>query len=306
MRNFVAIDFETAVGFERDTVCQIGITEVIDGIVQKPKTWLVQPPHNFYLWDNIQVHGITPEMTADSPNLLRVWKDVLPLIEHKIVVAHHTQFDMYIIKELHERAGIEYPSFEYLCSEKVARRLFPDRGRGGYKLDIIANFLGVEFENHHNAGADAVACAHIMLKCLDKMGCNINEIADCCGFNVGKFQRESFSPCIQKRFTKKSLSEIQATPGLLDENSHFYQKTVCFTGTIEYGTHKSLMQMIKNIGGEPVDSVTAETDILVVGQQDYEKVGEDGMSNKQRKAIRMREKGAKIEIMSEYEFLEHL
>lgn len=303
MRNFVAIDFETATGF-RDSICQIGVAEVVDSVVKETKSWLVQPPLNLYWGSNIEIHGITPEMTENSPNFSEVWAEVKPFLEGKIVVAHNTSFDMYCLRDALHVYEIEYPSFEYICSCKTAKKIFPELDN--HKLATVSEVLGIQLEKHHDACADAVACAHIMLKCLDKMGCNINEIADCCGFNVGKFQRGSFSPCIQKRFTKKSLSEIQATPGLLDENSHFYQKTVCFTGTIEYGTHKSLMQMIKNIGGEPVDSVTAKTDILVVGQQDYRVVGEDGMSNKQRKAVCMRETGAKIEIMSEYEFLEHL
>lgn len=303
MKNFVALDFETANGF-RDSICQIGIAEVIDGVVKNTKSWLVQPPLNLYWGSNIEIHGITPEMTENSPNFSEVWAEVKPFLEGKIVVAHNTSFDMYCLRDVLHVYEIEYPSFEYICSCKTAKKIFPELVN--HKLDTVSTALNIQLEKHHDACADAVACAHIMLKCLDKAECGIAEIAEYCGFNAGKFQQGIFSPCIQKRFTKKSLSEIQADPKLIDENSHFYQKTVCFTGTIEYGTRKSLMQLIKNIGGEPVDSVTAETDILVVGQQDYEKVGEDGMSNKQRKAIRMREKGAKIEIMSEYEFLEHL
>ena len=64
--------------------------------------------------------------------------------------------------------------------------------------------------------------------------------------------------------------------------------------------------MVKNIGGVPTDSVTKETDVLVVGQQDYRVVGADGMSNKQKKALKLLEKGHNIEILSESEFLERL
>lgn len=40
--NFIAIDLETATS-DRSSICQIGITEVVHGIPQKPKSWLVQP-----------------------------------------------------------------------------------------------------------------------------------------------------------------------------------------------------------------------------------------------------------------------
>ena len=62
----------------------------------------------------------------------------------------------------------------------------------------------------------------------------------------------------------------------------------------------------KWIGGIPTDSVTAKTDILVVGQQDYRVVGDSGMSSKQKKAITLLEKGQDIEILSEIEFLSRI
>ena len=46
--------------------------------------------------------------------------------------------------------------------------------------------------------------------------------------------------------------------------------------------------------------------ILVVGQQDYRVVGDFGMSNKQKKARKLLEKGQGIEILSEIEFLSRL
>ena len=46
--------------------------------------------------------------------------------------------------------------------------------------------------------------------------------------------------------------------------------------------------------------------ILVVGQQDYRVVGDSGMSNKQKKALKLLEKGQDIEILSEIEFLSRL
>ena len=71
-------------------------------------------------------------------------------------------------------------------------------------------------------------------------------------------------------------------------------------------TRSDAQQIIANTGGTPSDSVRKDTDFLVVGQQDYRIVGDSGMSNKQRKAIEMVNKGSTIEILSEAEFLEML
>ena len=56
--NFVAIDLETATS-DRSSICQIGITEVVDGIPQEPKSWLVQPEGNIYNGSPAYLRGIS-------------------------------------------------------------------------------------------------------------------------------------------------------------------------------------------------------------------------------------------------------
>ena len=46
--------------------------------------------------------------------------------------------------------------------------------------------------------------------------------------------------------------------------------------------------------------------VTIVGQQDYRVVGDDGMSSKQEKAIKLIEKGSTLEILSEDDFLKNL
>ena len=102
------------------------------------------------------------------------------------------------------------------------------------------------------------------------------------------------------------LKNLENHPELIDESNYFYGKNVCFTGTCTYGTRKDLLQKIKDIGGIPIDSVTKQTEVLVIGQQDYYRVGDSGMSNKQKKALKLLEKGQDIEILSESEFINRL
>ena len=49
-------------------------------------------------------------------------------------------------------------------------------------------------------------------------------------------------------------------------------------------------------------SVSRKTNYLIVGRQDKSIVGEDGMSSKQEKAMKLKDAGQDIEIMSESEF----
>ncbi|MEZ4904537.1 MAG: BRCT domain-containing protein [Spirosomataceae bacterium] len=86
----------------------------------------------------------------------------------------------------------------------------------------------------------------------------------------------------------------------------FYGRTVVFTGALSSMVRAEAQQTIADIGGIIGNSVTKDTDFLVVGQQDYRVVGDDGMSSKQEKAVKLIEKGSILEILSEDDFLKNL
>lgn len=308
--NFVAIDLETATS-ARSSICQIGITEVINGELQTPKSWLVQPEGNVYDSMNIFIHGITPEDTKNSPSFPEVWKDVLPYLQGKIVVAHNTSFDMYALRDAFDKYGIDYPTFDYFCTLRIARYIV--KGCYSYSLDIVLNYLGIEFEHHHRADSDSMGCAKLLLKCLETDNSTLEDLEGNYHFHRGQFAPNVFIAHLQnkKQYSgqhqyKNIIKDLEEHPELIDEGNYFYGKTICFTGKTQYAVRRVLLQMVKNIGGIPTDSVTSETDVLVVGQQDYRIVGADGMSSKQKKALKLLEKGQLIEILSESEFISRI
>lgn len=304
MTNFVALDLETA-NMDRSSICQIGITEVIDGVVQPSRSWLVQPDGNDYDPFNIDIHGIKPEDTADSPEFPEVWKEVYPYLKDKIVVAHNTSFDMYALRDAFDNYQMEYPTFDYFCTLRIAKYIV--KGCYSYSLDVVLKHLGIEFEGHHKADNDSRGCAELLLKCLEMDGSALEDLESKYNFHRGKFAPNTFIAHLankNKQTKTEMLGSLEEHPELIDEGNYFYGKNVCFTGTCSYGTRKELLQKIKDIGGIPSDSVTKKTDVLVIGQQDYRVVGEDGMSKKQVKAKSLLDNGQDIEILSEREFLE--
>lgn len=306
MNNFVAIDFETA-NADRSSICQIGITEVVDGILQPSKSWLVQPEGNDYDAFNIHIHGIKPEDTENSPKFPDVWKEVYPYLKDKVVVAHNTSFDMYALRDALDNYQIEYPTFDYFCTLRIARYIV--KGCYSYSLDVVLKYLGIEFDGHHKADNDSAGCAKLLLKCLDMDGSTLEELEAKYHFHRGKFAPNTFIAHLatkNKQTKTEMLDSLEEHPELADEGNYFYGKNVCFTGTCCYGTRKELLQKIKDVGGIPSDSVTKKTEVLVVGQQDYRVVGEDGMSKKQEKAKALLDKGQDIEILSEIEFLSRI
>jgi DNA polymerase-3 subunit epsilon len=304
--NFVAFDIETATA-KRSSICQIGITEVINGVLQEPKSWLIQPEGNLYDSMNIWIHGITPEDTKDSPSFPEVWNEVYQYLKGKIVVAHNTSFDMYALRDAFNNYNMEYPTFDYFCTLRIARYII--KGCYSYSLNVVLDYMNIEFEGHHRADCDSLGCAKLLLKCLEIDGSTLDDLEEKYAFHRGKFDKDLFIPHLAldkydpDSSYKRFIKNIQVDDSTADPSNYFYGKTVCFTGTCQYGVRKELLLKVAQVGGIPTDSVTAKTDILVVGQQDYRVVGEDGMSNKQEKAYKMLKAGKDIEILSETEFL---
>lgn len=306
--NFVAIDLETATE-ERDSICEIGITIVENSKIKGSRSWLVQPPDNEYDEFNIDIHGITPEQTENSPSFDEVWKEVEPYLDGNVVVAHNTSFDTYVLRDSFLWNEMQFPNFAFFCSYRLAKKVV--NNCYSYSLPFVCEALGIDFGKHHRAGDDSKACAELFLKCLElSEATSFSDLQSKYNFRCGRFSPDYFRPQLSSKNGKGGrgikASEITGDPSKIDEGSYFYGKYVCFTGKCLYGTRKELLQKIADIGGIPTDNVTKRTDILVVGQQDYRIVGESGMSTKQKKAMSLKDDGFPIEIMSEADFLTNI
>ena len=146
--NFTAIDFETAHG-KRWSICQVGIVRVENGITKEKLSVLVQPPNNLY-WDRfIDIHGITPEQTANAQTFDKVWKQIEPFIKNQNLVAHNGfSFDFHCLNQTLEYYDIVPPKYKGHCTY----RIFGDNLASlceEYKIPL----------NHHDALSDAMACA---------------------------------------------------------------------------------------------------------------------------------------------------
>lgn len=304
--NFIAIDLETA-NYRRSSICEIGITVVKNSRIVETRNWLVRPEGNEYDDFNIMIHGITPDMTKNSPSFKEVWKDVEPYLTDQVVVAHNTAFDMYAIRDaIDEQKGMKYTPFQFYCSLRAAR--YTIQGCYNYTLPVVCEYVGIDMDVHHRAADDSLACAELFIKCIENAEVNsLSEFQEKYDFKCGEFTSDTYRPQLaNKKYTSssvlKSLDPVE--PSNFDESNYFYGKSVCFTGTCVFGIRKDLLQKVANIGGIPTDSVTKKTDVLVVGLQDYRIVGSEGMSSKQKKAEKLIQSGQNIEILSEIEFLD--
>lgn len=155
MESFTAIDFETAQGY-RWSICQVGLVRVENGIIKEELNLLVQPPNNYY-WDRfIDIHGITPQDTANVPTFDKIWHRVEPFIKNQTVVAHNgLAFDFPVLAKTLEYYGMEEPIYEKRCTYRLYRQ----------GLAALCQQHDIQL-NHHEALSDARACAKLYLKHL--------------------------------------------------------------------------------------------------------------------------------------------
>jgi DNA polymerase-3 subunit epsilon len=152
MKNFTAIDFETAHN-ARCSVCQVGLVRVENGKIVDELCFLVQPPDNEYLDRLIEIHGITPEDTADASTFDVIWPKIEPYIADQAVVAHNGFiFDFHCIDQSLEYYGLSVPEYEKYCTNRVF----------GERLEPLCETYNIPLD-HHNALSDAKACAELFL-----------------------------------------------------------------------------------------------------------------------------------------------
>ncbi len=164
MKNFAAIDFETA-NAQRSSVCSIGVVIVKNGVIKDKIYRLIQPYPNYYNRINTEIHNLTKTDTDSAEKFPQVWAEIEPFIENLPLVAHNCQFDESCLKAAFQHYNMEYPNYEFHCTCRASRKIF-GRLLANHQLHTVALHCGYNLENHHHALADAEACAEIALKIL--------------------------------------------------------------------------------------------------------------------------------------------
>ncbi|WP_166878065.1 exonuclease domain-containing protein [Salinibacterium sp. ZJ450] len=181
--DFTAIDFETA-NNHAASACSVGLVKVRDGKVVDTAGWLIRPPFgydDFSEW-NTRIHGIVASDVADAA----LWSDQLPdllaFADGDDLVAHNAGFDMGVIKAACTASLLDIPSFRYACTLQLARKTYT---LDSYRLPVAAMAAGFEDFNHHDAIADAEACAAIMIHASKRHeASDLDQLAEVSGIRI--------------------------------------------------------------------------------------------------------------------------
>ncbi len=160
MAQILAIDFETA-NNAPDSACAVGIAVLRSNAPVISSSWLIKPPPGEFLFTGI--HGITERHVINEKAFGDVWPEIEPAWnESTYIAAHNASFDLRVLRALAARNGLKISSKPVICTLQLARTAWV---LDSYKLSNICRHLRIPL-NHHEAGSDASACAHIIGKAL--------------------------------------------------------------------------------------------------------------------------------------------
>lgn len=183
--DFTAIDFETA-NSSSASACAVGLVRVRGGRVVARTGWFIRPPagHDAFFDINIRIHGIRPEQVRDAKTWSDQLDDIAAFAGADVLVAHNAGFDMSVMQRACAATGDACPPYRYLCSVKVARKVYT---LDSYRLPLAAQAAGFGPFPHHDATADAHASAHIIVDAARRLGAHsIGDLAEATGVSVGE------------------------------------------------------------------------------------------------------------------------
>ncbi|MFJ4997657.1 exonuclease domain-containing protein [Microbacterium sp. NPDC088619] len=166
--DFTAIDFETA-NSSPASACSVGLVRVRDGRIVATAGWLIRPPagHDEFQEWNTKIHGIRAHDVLDAATWADQFDRLCAFAGADVLVAHNAGFDLNVLRRASEATGGDCPPYRSLCSLQVARKTYDLES---YRLPKAAEAAGFTGFSHHDALADALACAHIIIDAAQRNG----------------------------------------------------------------------------------------------------------------------------------------
>lgn len=165
----VCLDFETTglAPEAGDRVTEAGLVRIEDGRIVDRFASLV----NCGMWipRSITAYtGITQRMVDEAPPPGEVMARVLAFIDGCSVVSHNALFDQLFLQSECRRLGLQMEIEPFICSMRIARRLYPEV-RSPSLAELARRMQLPVTGVPHRAGADAEMTAQLALRMMHDM-----------------------------------------------------------------------------------------------------------------------------------------
>lgn len=282
INDYCVIDLETTgFSFDYDQVIEIGILKVRNNEIIDSYNNLVNPNKKIPSLVT-ELTGITNEMVMNQPEINDIADEIIKFIGDDIILGHNTSFDLnFLAKGL----GYKLPN-KYMDTLQFSRKLYPELKQ--HRLSDLASHLKLT-RNNHRSLSDCNCTKELYDAIKENMFVNNLQIKDL--FKSKKSNSKSLN-----------IKNIVPTSDEIDEENFFFERHCVFTGVLEKMLRKDAMQLVVNVGGILDNSVTKQTNYLILGNNDYCKAIKDGKSSKHKKAEKLKIEGQDIEIIDESTF----
>jgi len=187
---FCVVDLEaTGSNPRRDKVIEVGIVVIEGRSITRRYDTLVNPGQHIPVWIR-KLTGIDDVAVASAPSFGEVAPEIVELLQGGAFVAHNVDFDERFLRGRLEAEGFRTPWWPTLCTVRLSRRILDDQT--SYRLDALAEGLGIDLDRHHRAVCDAEAAARILLHILEE------HVADRGISTVGELLATSRGPVAQR------------------------------------------------------------------------------------------------------------
>jgi DNA polymerase-3 subunit epsilon len=188
----IAIDFETA-NEQRGSACSVGLAWLEDDEVVRVEERLIRPKDMRFSSFNVAIHGIRPEHVEDAGEFPEVMDEFADDFRGAVMIAHNAAFDFSVWRACLDGYRLGYPELSYLCSVKMAQKVWPHLG--SHKLNVLAAHLGLRFA-HHNAAEDATICARASIAIARSLQVpHVRDIPAAIGMKIGQLFTGGYAPC---------------------------------------------------------------------------------------------------------------
>jgi DNA polymerase-3 subunit epsilon len=279
--SFVCIDVETA-NSALSSICQIGIVRFEHGKLASRWSQLIDPEDYFDAM-NVSIHGIDERDVRDAPTLPEVYEELRRHLHDQVTVSH-TSFDRASVTRALAKYNLPPVSCRWLDSARLVRRTWTEFSSSGYGLSRVCAKLEIQFQ-HHDAVEDARAAGEIVLRAMEAKGWDLD----------GCFKRIGQPINLSVPHGDQAL-RIAGNP-----DGPLAGEVVVFTGSFSL-TKRELGQFAAVMGCSVAPNVTLDTTILVVGEQDPDKLRGKDKSSKHIKAEKLAQSGQGIRIIRESDF----
>ncbi|WP_279396244.1 exonuclease domain-containing protein [Rathayibacter sp. VKM Ac-2928] len=293
---FTAIDFETA-NEQRASACAVGVAQVTNGVVTYRASTRIRPlTGDTFSMRNTLIHGLTWEDCAGAPEWPAVSEWLGQVVRDAPIVAHNASFEKGVLTASNALAGMDRPTPDLLCSVALSKaHLVLD----SYRLPAVARHLGVRLDDHHDAEADAVASAEVVLAIARRtMRDDIAHLWE---------ETRTAKRAVPAARQYGRLADLPQASSSADPDSPLLGEVVVFSGEIEGIPRKEAQSLVARFGATVGSNVTKKTTLVVQGVfgPGELKPGET-VSAKILKARELASKGQRVEVIDQTAFLDLL